>query len=372
MRKKERHNTEKRNSGIDLLRLIAMLFVVLLHSLNQGGILKNVVEHSSSYKLAWLLEIIAFCAVDIFALISGFVSYSSEEKKQNYTNYVLLWLQVVFYGTIVTFLWNLINPALVSPKDYWINLFPVTNGLYWYFTAYTGLWILMPLLNKGIRNCNNKTMKKIFLTILFVFSILETITKQFHLENGYSFIWIMLLYILGATIKKCEIGKNLKNAQAIIAIFLCYMITYLYKMYGSDIIFFNIQITKDFFLSYTSPTMIGAAILYVILFSKLKVNPTLKRIISFAAPSAFAIYLLNNQIFIWDYVMKDLFVTMANQTAIKILVCSIGFSLGFGIFSILIDKIRIKLFKIGKVKNLAARIAYYINKVITKIVVRIE
>ena len=71
---------QDRNYGIDLLRILSMVFVIVLHSLGQGGILSASVSQSSQYKAAWLLEIIAFCAVDIFGLISGYVSYNKTTK----------------------------------------------------------------------------------------------------------------------------------------------------------------------------------------------------------------------------------------------------------------------------------------------------
>ena len=64
-----------------------MFFVVLLHSLGHGGVLKNTIIDSPQYKFAWFLEIFAYCAVDVFALISGYVSYTNKEKKTNYSKY---------------------------------------------------------------------------------------------------------------------------------------------------------------------------------------------------------------------------------------------------------------------------------------------
>jgi len=152
---------DKRNYGIDLLRIVAMFFIVILHSLGQGGLLSNLSLTSFQYKSVWLLEIIAFCAVDIFALISGYVSYKEEDTKVKYSSYFVLWFEVVFYGLLITGIFNIIDPKIVSISSYTKVIFPVYHGLYWYFTAYTGLYILMPLINKGIRNCSNETLKKL-------------------------------------------------------------------------------------------------------------------------------------------------------------------------------------------------------------------
>ena len=64
----------KRNYGIDALRLISMFMVVVLHVLGQGGVLKA--AKNGQYIISWLLEIIAYCAVNCYAIISGYVGYS--------------------------------------------------------------------------------------------------------------------------------------------------------------------------------------------------------------------------------------------------------------------------------------------------------
>ncbi|EOS72255.1 hypothetical protein C819_04357, partial [Lachnospiraceae bacterium 10-1] len=53
----------ERNYGIDLLRIIAMLLVVVLHVLGQGGVL----EASKGVRaaVAWFFEVAAYCAVDV-------------------------------------------------------------------------------------------------------------------------------------------------------------------------------------------------------------------------------------------------------------------------------------------------------------------
>lgn len=313
-------------------------------------------------------RICAYCAVNIFALISGYVSYTDKEKKTNYSNYINTWLQVVFYGILVTIIFNIINPLTFSKGNYIKVLLPVTNDLYWYFTAYTALFAIMPLLNKGIRSCSNQTMKKVFIVIFIVFSIFDTIAKKFVLNNGYSAVWIILLYILGATMKKCEIGKKLKGYQIALGILILYVITYLYKIYGLEITKLNVTITKDLFICYTSPTMLGIAILYVIGLSRVNFNNICKKIIKFIAPSAFTIYLLNEHELIRKYIIDNLFVDLANQSLVKIFIYVIGFSFIFAIISILVDKIRILLFKIFKVKNLSNKISDILGKIMDKII----
>lgn len=67
---KSKGNNE-RNYGIDLLRIIAMLYVVILHILGQRGLLDATNVWTNQYVFSWFIEVFAFCVVDIFALITG-------------------------------------------------------------------------------------------------------------------------------------------------------------------------------------------------------------------------------------------------------------------------------------------------------------
>ena len=82
---------KERNYGIDFLRILSMMFIVILHSIGKGGILDNATILSPQYKIAWYLECFACCAVNIFALISGYVSYRGKEEKIKYSNLINLW-----------------------------------------------------------------------------------------------------------------------------------------------------------------------------------------------------------------------------------------------------------------------------------------
>ena len=364
----DKKTLDNRNYGIDLLRIIAMFFVVILHSLGHGGLLYNTVIGSYQYKFVWLLEIFAYCAVNIFALISGYISYTDKEKKMNYTNYIMLWLQVVFYGVVISIILNLINTSYVERIDFLNAFFPVTKKMYWYFTAYTGLFVIMPIINNGIRNCDNKNLKKLFIIIFIVFTFSEIISPKFILNGGYSFIWITIMYILGLILKKTQIGNNIKKYQIIIGIILLYIITYLYKIYGLEISRFGINITKDILISYTSPTILGIAILYVILFSRIKLNNLFIKIIKFAAPSTFSIYLINDNDLIRRNIITNLFSNLIDNSIIDIFITIVGFSLLFVIVSIFIDKIRIFLFKKFRIREIVDKIIYFFNALLDKVV----
>ena len=87
---------KKHNYGFDLLRTITMLFVILLHILGYGGVLKLNLN-IGQYMICWTIEIICYCAVDCFALITGYVSYSDADRNPKFDRIINMWFQVLFF-----------------------------------------------------------------------------------------------------------------------------------------------------------------------------------------------------------------------------------------------------------------------------------
>lgn len=346
---------EKRNYGISLLKIYAFFGMLVLHCLGHGGILEHAVINSSQYKMSWLLEIITYPAVDIFALISGYIYYQNEKVKKVLSNVFKLWVTIVFYGLLITLLFDVFSKLPIEFNDYLINIFPITNNLYWYFTAYVGLAVLMPVLVKGLENIDDSKAKKLFWIIIIVYSVFDRLVNRFCLYRGYSVIWLILLFILGALIKKCNIGKNITNIKATILIIVLFIITYLYKIYGPEFMLFDIQINKDLFVDYTSITILFSAILLLIIFARFSFGDKMSKIINSVSLSAFYVYIINENKIIRDDFIVGLFSKIANDSFIKIFAYVIGFSIAFFILSIIIDKIRLFIFdKLG------------INKLISK------
>ena len=92
----------ERNHGIELLRIFAMLLAAVLHILKKGGVITASEGNLAAYSTVWLLEAAAYCAVNCYALISGYVGYSDRPKPRRLARCIELWLQVVFYSVIIT------------------------------------------------------------------------------------------------------------------------------------------------------------------------------------------------------------------------------------------------------------------------------
>ncbi len=129
----------QRNYGIDLLRLLLMFMVCVLHVQGHGGILEAVPIGSLRHKVFWLIEIASYCAVDSFAIISG---YTATNRKHRYEKIVSMWFQALFYSFVLTILLSILGIGDgVDKIDFSRSIFLVTFGQFWYVTAYFALFL---------------------------------------------------------------------------------------------------------------------------------------------------------------------------------------------------------------------------------------
>ncbi|MBE5955800.1 MAG: acyltransferase [Lachnospiraceae bacterium] len=326
-----------RNYGIDLLRLFAMYLVTVLHVLGQGGILSS--AQGSQYMVSWLFEIVAYCAVNCFAIVSGYVSYTEKEKPYRYSRYLSVWLQVVFYSFGINLIYYICKPEVMTTDVLLDSLRPVTTYHYWYFTAYTGVFFMIPWMNKLVRACTQKEMNR-FAAILFLlfscYANYANATKDvFHLSGGYSFLWLAVMYLIGAWMKKCSIPEKVSNTKAIVCLEICVLLTWTIKIFKES----------SAFVSYVSPTILLVAVCFVVLFSKMQFGSLGKKLIQFFAPAAFGVYLIHVQKTVWSQLMTWRFAYCAQSPVWLLPIQILGNAAFVFILCLLIEKARILLFE---------------------------
>ena len=72
---------KEKNMGIELLRIISMFMVIFLHILNFGINYQGLESFSANWYISWFLEGFCYCAVNIYAMISGYVMLNSSKRK---------------------------------------------------------------------------------------------------------------------------------------------------------------------------------------------------------------------------------------------------------------------------------------------------
>lgn len=348
----------QRNYGIDLLRMFAMYLIAVLHILGQGGVLSA--ANGTKNDIAWILEIGAYCCVNCYALISGYVGLNTKFK---YTNIIMLWLNVLFYTVGITLCFTIFMPDavrqpisddtlfLISPKwDY--ALFPVSEKEYWYFTAYVLCYFFTPILNKAVHTLERKQLKRALTAILLLNSVPHLYTGRdvFGASFGYSAIWLITLYLVGAYIKKYNSLSHLSKLQAICGYIASVSLTWA-VMILIDYFIPNFG-RSNILIQYTSPTIIASAIFLLVFFRNLHFSKGICKIIGFFAPLSFSVYIIHVHPLFWKYIMKGLYKPLANLSTPFMILAVIGAAAGLYLACSLTDTIRFYLFKLLRLQKL--------------------
>ena len=307
---------ERRNVGIDLLRMTAMWMVVILHILNKGGVLAAAVPLSAARETARLLEACAYCAVDCYGLISGYVGVGHRFR---YGSALALWLRVAFYTLGITALFALFLPGSVGGDRLLRACFPVLFRQYWYVTAYFGMCLFIPFFNLLLDRLSRRQAKVLALSIILIFSLLPTLRQKdvFLTDNGYSVLWLSCLYLLGG-ILRLYVPPARKPGRRGAVYAGCVLAVWLVGLAGDRLWMLRTgQLCgKVLLLSYTSPAVLLAAASLVLYFGELKIGAGAGRLIEKASPLAFSVYLIHAHPLIWEHWLSGRFAFLADRTPV--------------------------------------------------------
>lgn len=332
---------EERNYGIDILRIVSMVGVMSLHILGHGGVLDHTRILSINYNLAWLLEVIAYCAVDCFVLITGYVTIHTKYKP---SNLFLLWLQTEIYSIVIMLIFFVFF-NVHDIKECITAFLPVTTTQYWFFSMYFGMMLFVPIINGFIINLNKKNfLILLFITVIFtLFSVVDG--NVFELNGGFSMLWFVILYLWGGALYKiqCVHKFDLKLIKYITIGMI--LLTWLSKIVLENITLRLMGKARYglLFIKYTSPTILIIGCGLLIIFSNIKCNkiiPLLRK----TTPLVFSAYLLQDNKYIRKYFITDKFSFLATKNTFIMMLGVLFFAIICFVVGILIDKVRLYLF----------------------------
>ena len=356
---------EERNMGIELFRVVSMILVVMLHVLGHGGVYSYAKFLSENYKIAWFLETLAYCSVNCYALISGFANVKSEFK---FRRIVHLWLEVVTLNVLLTVVMNCFVPTAEVTAEYWWRAFlPLTNRAFWYFCAYFFMFPLIPILNKGILSLK-KYQHIIIMFMLMIPTVFRIIEKKdnYVLGSGYSALWLICLYVIGAYFRIYGAPKWAKWFVTLPVFFAATFLAWYHKIfietqYSEGLIEKTSEIyeNRGILISYISPLMVIMAISLFLFFMRINIKRKIpKLIISNLGKATFGVFILHVGAAFWywtDFWKK--FNMYAKLPWWHMCIAVVLTTLAIYLFFSLISIGRIYLFKVLKINKLIDYVA---------------
>lgn len=328
-------NAPKRNSNIELLRIVAMVFVMVVHaSFKAIGIpsIDNFNSDLFSSLIRIFGESISIICVNIFVLISGW--FGIKIKRKRISEFLF---QIVFIVSIMYICFTFINGINIEEnylKNY-IKIFIHDN--YWFTNCYIILIVFSPILNKFVESNTRHQVKLFIITFFSIQTILLFLNAYPQWFNkGYSPLSFIGLYILARYLHiypNCftNLSRFIDSIIFLLAALTTTLIA-LMKIKGGD---------SDVWLwySYNSPLVIIQSLFFFLFFSKIHIESI---IVNWVAISCFSVYLVHcNPLFLEPIYIKHIVDNYRNLGSFDFFFNTSFWLFFIFILSILLDKVRI-------------------------------
>lgn len=196
---------KKRMANYELLRVLAMVMVVVMHFLSHSDSLLALDQPPGSVRLLGsLLEAFCLVAVNTYLLLSGYLGIKSGFRPGKA---VSLLCQIWFYALLIPLaLWLLGVPVLASDLGIYgliQYLLPIETEHYWFATSYFMLYLLTPVLNKGVQDLTKRQFEIVLAGLLILFGGIKSISPvAFAFDRyGYDLPWFICVYLTGAYLR---------------------------------------------------------------------------------------------------------------------------------------------------------------------------
>ena len=341
---------KKRNYSIDLLRILSMFMIVCLHSMSHGGMYEfsDGLGGVNLYSIWFHFEeSICILGVDIFVLISG---YFLVNQKFRLSKLYKIVIQTLFYSWLLL----IVLLALRGNQNMGLRtiisaVLPVSYNEYWFVSAYVGMYILSPILNKLVRNVDFKCHLGVILLCVGYFSVWNTFIPYSEPMGvnrlGQSVAWFATLYLIGGYIR-FYINKISKIYLIFILSISCLFFSWLILELVSDMVGLHLgSVITDYWYHYSSFPVLVASVSLFIWFKSISIESNfVKGVVKSVAPLCFGVYLIhdnpNMRVYIWD--------SLKNMTDFQMALPIISLLYALGVFAtcLVIDFVRSLLFKL--------------------------
>ena len=350
-----------RNPGVDFLRLISMYNIVVNHYFYNADVFKHFPSYDRYFSL---IHNFTDWNNNAFILISGIVGY----KTNKYSNLIYIWLIVFFYTVGIDKYFSYFKKSNISKEDVYKDHYPMIFNRYWYFSSYFGMYLFLPVINKGIVSLTKYELRLVVLTTLGIFIFWREYKNPgddlFHFHNGFSMIWQLTFYLTGAYIGKYRVEYNgiLKYIYCLTCLFIYFFISYLFFKQNHGEIPFKIgslTINPPYVIrrlisgNFNSGVKVIQSITICLFCLQLHFNKYLAKIICFLGPLIFSVYIIHHNTIILDHYVRNIFNNPPSDTSFNSILSIICLkSLRMLIASLIIDYLRHLLFTLLRIRKI--------------------
>lgn len=301
----------ERNYGLDLVRALAISFVILIHAIgfSPAGYM-SVIDGPFDF-IRIFIQRICYTCVPLFVILSGYLNKQKEDPMFMYKKSGPRLIITYFFWEIIITLLNIICWGESFSKYTITKLFSysVDSGRSWYMNMYFGLFLLMPFLNRGW-NILGKVEKKCVLVILFLLSFaskyIQMLSSMYFAGDGqivlvsdyYYGCAFIFYYLVGAYIADYHVQMKKRNCLVALLLVLTVHTAYYFIMgYGG--VFNDIPNATSFW--YDNPILaVEAIMLFILMYDFKGTESRINHMVENISKQSFDMYLCS---FIFDMII---------------------------------------------------------------------
>lgn len=304
-----------RNSNYELLRIVAMFFIILFHIIVYGDY-KNTITNPSLVLIFDFLLFIILVHVNSFVLLMGYFQSESSFKQAK------IWTIInasFFYRVVITLIFIFFNVYDLEKIDLFRSFLYIDTVDYWFIKLYILLYILSPFLNIFINKINQKMHQKLLIILFIVFSVIPTITNNLTFQSsGFSIQHFIFLYFMGAYLKKYPLkehyffkvlSKSMYKLILIVLFFSLVSVNFLIyqfadNLYGINFLFDEVRKNiLDTSMSYSNPIIIIQSVVFFLFFGTLNIK---SKIINLVASFMLGVYLIHENSLVINFLHSNI------------------------------------------------------------------
>ena len=326
-----------RNSNMELLRILAITFIVLYHLSVFFTVSAN---YESSFMYA--INLMLHTGVLLFVLISGYFGIVFSFRGL----FKLLAMMFVYYVPLML-VWRYLPFGGEKGKLLDTICF-VSRTPYWYVRTYLILFVLSPIINSCIAAINTKQRFFILGTLALCAVYFAIVGKDASLSGGKNIVNFFFIYLIGNTIRLYETYLKKALKLRVFSIWLAYnviFVSFCYFFKGTTLS--NAVFALNFI--YCSPGLILNAVLLFLAFTDLRLE---SKTINYLAVSVLAVYLIQEhpvvRYFLKTAVVKLLSGNAFENKAILVILIWITLSITVVVAALFIDKLFAPAWKLAQ------------------------
>lgn len=230
-------NTTKRSMNMDILRCLALFFVLAIHFCTHCNIYNAGYTGFAAFFTDMLRNSYTLC-LGLFIMLTGFFQYKKTLSGQYYLGILKLYEMYVLCSVLNLLYTRFYVGQPMSLRDMASAIVNYGASEYsWYILLYNGLFLFIPFLNLSYNNISCRGHKRVLILTLFFISALPfSFLNAFVNLNSYWWqrIWPIMFYFIGAYF--AEYKPRVKAWKAAFAFFAALIVfsAYNYFLYSAD------------------------------------------------------------------------------------------------------------------------------------------